>query len=238
MLTVENLDVRYGRITALRKLSVSVAAGEFVGLVGPNGAGKSTLVNTIAGVIPAAGGEIRFDDRPLLGTIPERIVQLGISAVPEGRQIFARLTVRENLELGATIRSDHDGVRVDIERIFERFPVLKQLEDGLAGKLSGGEQQQLAIARALLARPRLLMLDEPSLGLAPLVIDEVFEWLRELHAAGTTILLVEQNAAKTIEAADRTYVLRGGEVVREIGKGQAFDTGALLESYLGVGAGR
>jgi branched-chain amino acid transport system ATP-binding protein len=237
MLSVERLEVRYGRITALREVSMNVGAGEFVGLVGPNGAGKSTLVNAIAGVVPAVGGQIRFEDRPLLGTIPERIVGLGISAVPEGRQIFARLTVRENLELGATVRPDRDEVREDIARVFERFPVLEQLHDGLAGKLSGGEQQQLAIARALLARPRLLMLDEPSLGLAPLVIDEVFAWLRELHAAGTTILLVEQNAAKTIETADRTYVLRGGEVVREIAEAEAVDTGALLESYLGAGAG-
>jgi branched-chain amino acid transport system ATP-binding protein len=238
MLSVDGLEVRYGRITALRGISLEVAESEFVGLVGPNGAGKSTLVNTVAGVVPAAAGQIRFEDRALLGTAPERIVQLGISAVPEGRQIFARLTVRENLELGATIRSDRDGVKTDIERVFERFPVLHELEDGLAGKLSGGEQQQLAIARALLARPRLLMLDEPSLGLAPLVIDEVFAWLRELHADGTTILLVEQNGAKTIEVADRTYVLRNGEVVREIGEGQTLDTATLLESYLGAGSGR
>jgi len=238
VLTIADLKVSYGRITALRGVSLDVQDGEFVGLVGPNGAGKSTLVHSVAGVVSPTAGEIRLDSRSLVGAPPEQIVKWGVSLVPEGRQIFTRLTVAENLGLGATTRTDASAIREDIERIFERFPSLRQLRGTLAGKLSGGEQQQVAIARALLARPKLLMLDEPSLGLAPLMIDGVFAWLRELHESGTTILLVEQNAARTIEAADRTYVLSNGEIVRSVARSEAEDTINLVETYLGVGRDR
>jgi branched-chain amino acid transport system ATP-binding protein len=233
-LTISNLEVTYGRIKALHGVSAEVREGEFVGLVGPNGAGKSTLVNSVAGVVPSVAGSVTFGDRSLTGARPEHIVEWGVSLVPEGRQIFARLTVRENLRLGATTRRDKAQVQEDLERVFQRFPILMAAGSKLAGKLSGGEQQQLAIARALLSRPKLLMLDEPSLGLAPLLIDEVFAWLRELHAAGTTILLVEQNAARTIEAADRTYVLNKGRIAGEVQDLEPTAETNLFETYLGV----
>jgi len=234
MLTVEDLEVRYGRVTALRGASIRVGGGEFVGLIGPNGAGKTTLVSAIAGVVATAGGTIELEGVSLDGMLPEKIVGAGVSVVPEGRQIFARLTVAENLELGATIRTDRAEVAADLEGIYQRLPVLRRYADQLAGKLSGGEQQMLAVARAMIARPRLLILDEPSLGLAPLVIDDMFAWLRELHAQGITILLVEQNAAKTIAAADRTYVLGNGRVERELARGDEVDPDGLVESYLGT----
>jgi branched-chain amino acid transport system ATP-binding protein len=237
-LTISDLNVSYGRIAALHGVSIEVREGEMVGLVGPNGAGKSTLVNCIAGVVPATSGAVAFGERSLIGVRPERIVDWGVSVVPEGRQIFTRLTVLENLVLGATTRRDRAQVDEDLERVFARFPVLKAAGSKLAGKLSGGEQQQLAIARALMARPKLLMLDEPSLGLAPLVIDEMFAWLSELHEAGTTILLIEQNATRTIEVADRTYVLNKGKVAREIEDSEAAADTNLLETYLGVASER
>jgi branched-chain amino acid transport system ATP-binding protein len=181
-------------------------------VIGPNGAGKSTLLLAIAGDVPAASGEVRFEGGSLAGEQPERIVQRGISLVPEGRHIFHQLTVGENLQLGATPRSDGETVEADRERILELFPVLRGYLRMPANRLSGGEQQMLAIARSLLARPRLLMLDEPSLGLAPIVIDRVFETLAQLRSEGVTILLVEQHAARTLELADRIYVLRTGSI--------------------------
>jgi branched-chain amino acid transport system ATP-binding protein len=235
ILEITDLKVSYGRINALLGVSLRVDDGEFVGLVGPNGAGKSTLVNAVAGVVPAASGEIAFSGEPVRGVRPEQIVERGISLVPEGRQIFARLTVEENLQLGATVRRDGEAVADDLNRVFERFPILRQASTKLAGKLSGGEQQQLAIARALLSRPKLLMLDEPSLGLAPLVIDGVFEWLRELHGGGTTLLLVEQNAARTIAAADRTYILNKGRISGQLTDYEESAETNLFETYLGAG---
>ena len=235
MLTISDLTVSYGRITALRAISLEVREGEFVGLVGPNGAGKSTLVHSVAGAVSPSSGRILLGSRSLIGAPPEHIVKWGVSLVPEGRQIFSRLTVDENLSLGATIRTDTAEIRADVQRVFARFPALEPLRGTPAGKLSGGEQQQVAIARALLSRPKLLMLDEPSLGLAPLIIDGVFEWLRELHESGTTILLVEQNAARTIEAADRTYVLANGAIVRSVVKDDAENMTNLVDAYLGTG---
>jgi branched-chain amino acid transport system ATP-binding protein len=210
VLVVENVHAYYGRIAALQGISLEVHPGEIVGVIGPNGAGKTTLLSAIVGLVACAAGSIAFEGRSILRERPDRIVRRGISLVPEGRRIFARLTVAENLRVGATIRRDRDAVEADVERLLELFPGLRGYLDSPAGKLSGGEQQQLAIARALLARPKLLLLDEPSLGLAPLLIDRVFDSLEELRADGVTILLVEQNAARTIEIADRTYVLRAG----------------------------
>jgi branched-chain amino acid transport system ATP-binding protein len=210
MLRVESLVVRYGSIAALKGVSLGVEKGEIVGVIGPNGAGKSTLLLAIAGDVPIAAGEVRFDGASLAGERPERIVQRGISLVPEGRHIFHQLTVGENLQLGATPRSDREAVEADRERVLELFPALRGYLRMAANRLSGGEQQMLAIARSLLARPRLLMLDEPSLGLAPIVIDRVFETLAQLRSEGVTILLVEQHAARTLELADRIYVLRTG----------------------------
>ena len=189
-----------------------MSQGEIVGVIGPNGAGKSTMLNAIAGVVPLSDGDIRLGDESLVGDRPERIVRRGVSLVPEGRRIFGRLTVGENLELGTTARSDRAAAAKDVEGVLELFPVLRGYYGSPAGKLSGGEQQMLAIGRALLSKPRLLMLDEPSLGLAPILIDRVFETLDELRSEGVTILLVEQNAARTVELADRTYVLRTGRI--------------------------
>ena len=212
MLRIENLEVQYGRILALRGISLEVNEGEIVGLVGPNGAGKSTSLMATMGMIRATRGSITLNGDSLVGMSPERIVRQGISLVPEGRRILSTLTVAENLRLGATVRKDRAAVRVDTEAVYERFPILKSYADKPAGKLSGGEQQQLAIARALVARPRLLLLDEPSLGLAPLMVDLVFDVLQQLRDEGSTIFLVEQNAKRTVELADRTYVLRTGTV--------------------------
>jgi branched-chain amino acid transport system ATP-binding protein len=212
MLEVEQLVVRYGSIAALQGVSLRVDSGEIVGVVGPNGAGKSTLLLAVAGDVPVASGEVRFEGRSLVGAAPEQIVRLGLSLVPEGRHIFHQLTVGENLGLGATGRTDRGAIADDLERVFELFPILHEYSGTQASRLSGGEQQMLAIGRALLARPKLLMLDEPSLGLAPIVIDRVFETLDQLRADGVTILLVEQHAARTLDLADRIYVLRTGAI--------------------------
>jgi branched-chain amino acid transport system ATP-binding protein len=212
VLRIENLEVQYGRIVALRGMSLEVNEGEIVGLVGPNGAGKSTSLMATMGMVRVARGAITLDGRSLVGLSPERIVRLGLSLVPEGRRILSTLTVAENLRLGATVRKDRAAVKADTDGVYERFPILKSYADSPAGRLSGGEQQQLAIARALVARPRLLLLDEPSLGLAPLMVDLVFRVLQQLRDEGSTIFLVEQNAKRTVELADRTYVLRTGTV--------------------------
>jgi branched-chain amino acid transport system ATP-binding protein len=212
MLTISDLVVRYGRISALRGIDVEIAAGEVVAVIGPNGAGKSTLLNTISGTVRPTSGHIVMEGADLAGLPPEAIVGRGISLVPEGRRIFTKLSVAENLQLGWSTRRPGPEVQRDVERMFELFPILRTYRQTSAGKLSGGEQQMLAIARALLSRPKLLMLDEPSLGLAPIVIDSVFDTLQSLRELGVTVLLVEQNAARAVALADRTYVLRNGAV--------------------------
>ncbi|HZV75599.1 MAG TPA: ABC transporter ATP-binding protein [Conexibacter sp.] len=215
-LEVEGLCVSYGPVPALRDVSLHVEQGELVGLLGPNGAGKSTLVNAVCGVVKPSAGTVAIAGAAMAGVSCERIARLGVSLVPEGRHIFGSLTVRDNLRLGAAARRDGGaGTDAAIERVIERFPVLGRKLDGGAGRLSGGEQQQLAIARALVTDPFLLLLDEPSLGLAPLIVDLVFEVLAELRAEGLTVLLVEQHATRTLAAADRSYVLRSGNVVYE-----------------------
>ena len=237
MLNIRDLEVRYGSIAALRGVSLEVRAGEIVGVIGPNGAGKSTLLNAVAGSVKAAGGAIEFEGQSTLGKVPESIVRLGVSLVPEGRHIFTRLTVAENLALGATFRRDRTAIDADLESTLDLFPVLKQYYRSHAGKLSGGEQQMLAIGRALLARPRLLMLDEPSLGLAPIVVGRVFETMDQLRQRGVTILLIEQNAARTVELADRVYVLRSGRVEFS-GVREDFEDERLHERvFLGFGEG-
>ncbi|MCW3003781.1 MAG: transporter related protein [Conexibacter sp.] len=233
MLKVENLEVRYGRVTAVRGVSFEVAQGEFVGLIGPNGAGKTSTLAALTGLLQPAAGSVTFEGESLLGQTPERIVRRGVSLIPEGRQIFGTLTVAENLSLGATSRRDREGVAADLERELERFPILRRYYGTPAGRLSGGEQQQLAIARALLGRPRLLLLDEPSLGLAPLVIDAVFDVLTGLRDEGVTIVLVEQNAARTVEVADRCYVLRNGAVALSGSSDDILATADLAAAYLG-----
>ena len=232
MLRVERLEVAYGRTVALRDLSLNVEAGEVVAVVGPNGAGKSTAIAAIFGLIRARAGTISFEGRSLIGLAPESIAAKGIALIPEGRQIFGTLTVAENLSLGATVRPDRRTLGAALERVLEQFPVLRALYKTSAGKLSGGEQQQLAIARALLASPRLLLLDEPSLGLAPRVVDRVFETIAALRDDGVTVLLVEQNAARAAALADRTYVLGNGGVVAH-GDREAMSTADFATAYLG-----
>lgn len=212
MLQLDNLVAGYGRIPAVRGVTLHVNDGELVGVVGPNGAGKSTTLTTVMGFRRPMGGTITFDEKPLGALTPEVIARHGLALVPEGRQIFAKLTVAENLHLGATVRKDRRAVEADCESLLNRFPALRKRYKRAAGGLSGGEQQQLAIARALIGKPRLIMLDEPSLGLSPQMTDEVYDTLAEMKADGLTVLLVEQNVLRTIELADRTYILRNGRI--------------------------
>jgi ABC-type branched-subunit amino acid transport system ATPase component len=232
LLDVQNLQVRYGAIQAVRDVSFRVARGEIVALIGANGAGKSTILNTLSGVIRPAGGSAVFDGLDLATARSDRIVRHGLVQIPEGREILARLTVIENLELGAWGRRDRQ-VRSDIDAVMERFPILTERRNLLAGQLSGGEQQMLAIARGLLSRPRLLLLDEPSLGLAPQLVDRVFEVIQQIHGDGTTILLVEQNALRALEVADRAYVIEIGRVMLS-GSGAALQRDPeVRKAYLG-----
>ena len=233
MLKIEALQVNYGAIEALRGVSLEVRDGEVVTLIGGNGAGKSTLMKAISGLEPAAGGRIMFESRDITALVAHKRVGLGISQSPEGRQVFADQTVRDNLLLGAWLRKDDEGIAQDIDAQFEVFPRLRERQDQMAGTMSGGEQQMLAMGRALMARPRLLLLDEPSLGLAPLVVREIFAVIRELKARGVTILLVEQMANQALKVADRAYVLKTGEITSCGTARELADDPAVREAYLG-----
>jgi branched-chain amino acid transport system ATP-binding protein len=236
VLELKDVSVSYGRINAVQGLSLEVKQGEFVGLVGHNGAGKSTTLMTITGALSPVSGEILLDGESIVGLSPDQTLRRGIALVPEGRRIFGRLTVGENVKIGASVRKDRKGIDEDIRQIVERFPVLQRYWNSSGAKLSGGEQQQLAIARALVSRPKLLLLDEPTLGLAPLMVDRVFDILSQLHESGTTILLVEQNAARTIELADRTYVLRtGGRIQFHGTAAELAEIGDFETAYIGMG---
>jgi branched-chain amino acid transport system ATP-binding protein len=231
-LEVRGLEVAYGGVTAVRGLSLSVAPGEIVGLIGPNGAGKSTTLHAIMGLVPAREGEIRLGDRSLRGRSPEAVARAGVALVPEGRRLFAELTVDENLRLGLAARSGSEGVDEDMAEVLELFPVCAEFRHRHAGALSGGQQQQLAIARALVARPSILLLDEPSLGLAPTVVDLVFATLRTIAERGIGVLLVEQRAQRTVALASRTHVLANGELRLTLTPDDAADTDRMVAAYL------
>ena len=213
LLSVENINVFYGPVQALRDVSFTVGKGEIVSLIGANGAGKSTTLRALSGILRPASGSIVHDGRPIAGLPPHRIVRLGISHVPEGRGVFANMTVRENLEMGAYTRGSRREVEESFGQVYSIFPRLLERASQLAGTLSGGEQQMLAIGRALVQRPSLLLLDEPSMGLSPLLVEEIFRFVAEINRAGTTILLVEQNASMALSVADRSYVLETGGIV-------------------------
>jgi branched-chain amino acid transport system ATP-binding protein len=234
MLELKNIHARYGAITALRGITISVSQGELVALLGVNGAGKSTTLASIAGVLRPWQGEILFEGSPILGKSPEQIARRGISLVPEGRDIFPSLTVEENLRLGAFTRSEKTEYSRNLGEVFELFPVIKDRLQQPGATLSGGEQQQLAIGRALMSSPRLLMLDEPSLGLAPALVDQIFELITRLHQRGVTILLVEQNVERSLEIVDRAYLMNTG-LIENQGTPEQLRTHADIEGmYMGI----
>ena len=231
LLEVERLEVRYGTVPAVRNATFSVDRGEIVGLIGPNGAGKSTTLHAIMAVVPSHGGDVRFAGRSLRGLRPEEISRLGLALVPEGRRIYADFTVDENIRLGLVARGDRNGAKRDLAWIRELFPIVHDARHRQAGALSGGQQQQLAIARALAAGPRVLLLDEPSLGLAPKLVDVVFDALTQIRERGVGVLLVEQRAQRTVALADRTHVLSNGELRMTLLPADANDTERLVTAY-------
>jgi branched-chain amino acid transport system ATP-binding protein len=235
LLEVDGLDVHYGAIHALRGISIQVEKGQIVTLVGSNGAGKTTTLRALSGLVAATRGTIRLAGNTLNGKKPHEIVRLGLSHAPEGRGIFPNLTVRDNLELGAYTRNDRDAIDADMNRQFDRFPILRQRETQMAGTLSGGEQQMLAVGRALMARPQLLLLDEPSLGLAPQIVANIFKIIRELNQEGMTILLVEQNAHMALQVAHHAYVLETGEIKMSDTAAKLAASDEVRKAYLGVG---
>ncbi len=232
MLEIRGLATSYGNIKALKGIDLDVAEGGIACILGANGAGKTTLMKTVSGLLKPAGGTITFRKEDITGLAPEAIVRKGIVLVPEGRAILSRMTVLENLEMGAYHRKD-DGIRKDLDAVLERFPLLKTRKGQRGGSLSGGEQQMLAIARALLARPRLLLLDEPSLGLAPLVVADIFRILREINADGTTVLLVEQNVKQALKVSRYAYMLETGKIVHGGPAAELRNDPMIMESYLG-----
>ena len=234
LLAIDNLSVHYGAIRALHGVTIAVEPGEIVTLIGANGAGKSTTLRAVSGLVKPSSGAITFDGKPLAGLAAHKVLRLGLAQVPEGRGIFPNLTVDENLDLGAFVRDNKKDVASDRERVFALFPRLKERLDQRAGTLSGGEQQMLAIGRALLARPRLLLLDEPSLGLAPQLVQTIFKIIREINASGTTIFLVEQNAHMALRVAHRAYVLEVGRVVMSGDAKQLAASDEVKKAYLGI----
>ena len=233
MLKVDHLSVNYGAIKAVRDVSFDLKKGEIVTLIGANGAGKSTILKTVSGLLHPASGDILFEGRSIAKMSAPKIVAEGISQVPEGRRIFAGMTVKENLQLGAYLRKDKDGIEKDMEAMFKRFPILKERLKQDAATLSGGEQQMLAMARALMARPKVLLLDEPSMGLAPIYIQEIFDIVKSINKEGMTVLLIEQNARQALSIADRGYVLASGEVKMSGTCHDLLNDPAVQKAYLG-----
>lgn len=233
MLEVKNLEVFYGVIQALNGISFEVNEGEIVTLIGANGAGKTTTMQSIMGLIPAKGGNITYCGQTINKIPSHKIVKLGMTQVPEGRHVFQELTVYENLLMGAHIQGNKKQIKLDIESVYEKFPRLKERKNQIAGTLSGGEQQMLAMGRALMSHPKLLMLDEPSMGLSPLLVDQVFDIIKEIHKDGTTILLVEQNAGKSLAISDRAYVLENGSIAYSGTGKELLESDNIKKAYLG-----
>ncbi len=233
MLTLDQLYVNYGAIKALKSISCEVKKGEIVALIGANGAGKTTILNAISGIVPTLSGTVSFMDEKITAIPPHEIVKRGISQVPEGRRVFANMSVLENLEMGAYIRNDKSAILEEIEQVFVRFPRLLERKKQLAKTLSGGEQQMLAMGRALMSRPKLLLLDEPSMGLAPMLVAQIFAIIQEINASGTTIMLVEQNANMALSIANRAYVLETGEVVLQGDAKELAANPEVRKAYLG-----
>jgi branched-chain amino acid transport system ATP-binding protein len=233
VLTVEGLECRYGKVAVVRDLSLEVGKGELVSLIGANGAGKTTTLRAISGVLAPSAGRIVFEGEDITRAPARRVLALGIAHCPEGRRVFPYMTVRENLEMGCYLRSDKAGIEADLERLYERFPILSERRAQAAGTLSGGEQQMLAISRALMSRPKLVLFDEPSLGLAPNVVERTFDIIRQIRAEGVTVVMVEQNALAALELSDRAYVLEQGRVSLA-GTGRALlDDPHVRKAYLG-----
>ena len=234
MLEVTDLHTYYGNIEALKGISITVEEGDVVTLIGSNGAGKSTTLRSISGLTPPRQGTIRFNDQEIGEVPPQEIVELGISLSPEGRHVFPRMTVRENLELGAYLRRDKDGINNDLDRVYSLFPRLKEREKQKGGTMSGGEQQMLAIGRALMANPKLLLLDEPSMGIAPILVERIYETIAEINRQGTTILLVEQNANYALDVSQRGYVLETGKIALEDKSSELRTNPEVQKAYLGA----
>lgn len=235
MLKVKNLNVYYGNIHAIKDVSIEVNEGEIVSLIGANGAGKTTTLQTISGLLKARSGKIEFLGHDLIKTEPHKILQLGVAQVPEGRRVFAELTVKENLQLGAyTIKDTPENIKEDRKMVYKRFPRLQERKKQLAGTLSGGEQQMLAMGRALMSRPKILLLDEPSMGLSPLLVKEIFEIIKEVNKSGVTVLLVEQNAKMALSISDRAYVLETGKIAMEGNAKELMQDESIKKAYLGA----
>lgn len=233
LLKVENINVYYGVIQAIKNVTFEVNQGEIVALIGANGAGKTSIMKTISGLIHSHGGSIQFNEQEISKLAAHKIPGLGLVQVPEGRRVFTQMTVLENLEMGAYLRNDKEEIQKDLEKIYQRFPRLKERKNQLAGTLSGGEQQMLAMGRALMAKPKLLLLDEPSMGLSPILVNEIFDIIKEINADGVTVLLVEQNANKALSIANRAYVLETGSIAVSGDAKEVANNPRVKEAYLG-----
>lgn len=233
MLEIKDLQVYYGVIQAIKGISFNVEQGEVIALIGANGAGKTTILHTITGLVPATSGSISFEDKDLLKTPAHKIVSLGMAHVPEGRRIFASLSVLENLKLGAYTRTDKKEISATLEKVFSRFPRLEERKNQIAGTLSGGEQQMLAMGRALMSHPKIILMDEPSMGLSPIFVSEIFDIIKEISESGTTVLLVEQNAKKALSIANKAYVLETGNIVLSGDAKELMNNDSVKKAYLG-----
>ena len=234
LLSAKDLHVRYGAVEAVRGVNFELRQGEIVALLGANGAGKSSIMNAITGLVPTASGQVMFDGQDITGAAPESLAPAGLTLSPEGRRVFGTLSVADNLRMGAFALRDKDTIHAAWDRVYDLFPILRERKDQYAGTLSGGQQQMLAVGRALMSNPRVLLLDEPSLGLAPLIVDQIFDLILKLRDQGVTLLIVEQNVAKTLQVADRAYVLVSGEVVEQGKPSQLSESGTMQDAYLGA----